>query len=212
MEFSPRPGTYHTPQFVSISCAAPGVVIRFTVDGSDPTENSSQYASALRVSRSVIIKARAYKSGRSGGRIVAARYLIQPQTASPRFSVRPGAYSSPQILKIICPTPNAVIRITNDGNDPTEKSYVYSRPIRISSSMVVKARGFRQGWAPSDVAAATYKITGTVAAPTFSLKPGAYSQPQKVQILCSTPGAVIHYTTDGNEPTKALSRYSGPSR
>lgn len=46
------------------------------------------------------------------------------------------------------------------------------------------------------------------AAPVFSLRPGTYSSAQSVT-LTAEEGAVIHYTTDGSEPTADSAVYSG---
>jgi sugar lactone lactonase YvrE len=45
-----------------------------------------------------------------------------------------------------------------------------------------------------------------VAPPQFSVAPGAYSSAQSVTITCSTQGAIIYYTTNGNS---AYTAYSG---
>ena len=44
-------------------------------------------------------------------------------------------------------------------------------------------------------------VTPTCATPTFSLASGNYTEAQNVTISCATEDAVIHYTTDGTEPT-----------
>ena len=56
----------------------------------------------------------------------------------------------------------------------------------------------------------TYKGTSNVALPTFSPAAGTYAETQHVTISCSTAGAVIHYTTDGTEPTAASAVYHEP--
>ena len=48
-----------------------------------------------------------------------------------------------------------------------------------------------------------------VATPTFSPAAGTYTQAQNVSINCSTDGATIYYTTNGNDPTTNSSVYSG---
>lgn len=48
-----------------------------------------------------------------------------------------------------------------------------------------------------------------VAAPTFNPLAGTYYIPQNVTISCSTPGAVIKYTTDGSIPTASSPTYNG---
>ncbi|MBR5087520.1 MAG: chitobiase/beta-hexosaminidase C-terminal domain-containing protein [Muribaculaceae bacterium] len=52
-------------------------------------------------------------------------------------------------------------------------------------------------------------IAATPDAPTFSLAAGTYNSNQSVTLACSTSGATIYYTTDGNEPTTSSTVYSG---
>jgi Chitobiase/beta-hexosaminidase C-terminal domain/Lamin Tail Domain len=46
-------------------------------------------------------------------------------------------------------------------------------------------------------------VPGFVADTTFDIKRGFYTSAQSVHVTCATPGATIHYTTDGSEPTTA---------
>ena len=58
----------------------------------------------------------------------------------------------------------------------------------------------------------TFTITRTietVATPTFTPAAGTYTSIQSVTIACDTQEAVIHYTTDGSEPTANSPVYSG---
>lgn len=48
------------------------------------------------------------------------------------------------------------------------------------------------------------------AAPVLSPAPGTYTGTQSVTLSSATPGAAIHYTTDGSEPTAASPVYGGP--
>lgn len=50
----------------------------------------------------------------------------------------------------------------------------------------------------------------TISAPTFSLAEGTYNEAQTVEISCSTVGATIYYTTDGNTPTTSSTTYTVP--
>ncbi len=48
-----------------------------------------------------------------------------------------------------------------------------------------------------------------VQTPQASLEPGTYKEAQEVELGCATTGAVIHYTTDGSEPSEDSQVYSG---
>lgn len=52
-----------------------GGVIRYTVDGTDPTEESSIYKEAVEVREDCVIKARAFKEGRIASDVIEAKYF-----------------------------------------------------------------------------------------------------------------------------------------
>jgi hypothetical protein len=55
---------------------------------------------------------------------------------------------------------------------------------------------------PTPVPAPT-PVPVIVAAPTFQVDGGVYDAAQDVIVACETPGAVIRYTTNGNDPTES---------
>jgi len=76
--FSPPGGTYTSSQSVSISCATSGATIRYTTNGSEPTESSSQYTAPINVSGNTTLKARAFRSGWTASETSSAAYTINP--------------------------------------------------------------------------------------------------------------------------------------
>ncbi len=58
--FSPPGGVYTEPQVVSISCATANTLIRYTTDGSLPTNTSPQYTEPIEVSTTTLIRAKAF--------------------------------------------------------------------------------------------------------------------------------------------------------
>ena len=142
--------------------------------------------------------------------VFAATLAAQTPAAIPTFSVPAGAYSTIQSVTISDATPGAVIYYTTNGVVPTTASTVYSGPISIAYSVVtLRAIAAVSGGTASSVLTAVYDINAA-AAPTFSLPAGTYSTKQTVSITDSTPGAVIHYTTNGFGPTTSSPVYSGP--
>ena len=63
--FDPPAGTYSEEQDVTITSATEGVTIYFTLDGTDPTAQSSVYSSPVNISKSTTLKAVAMLDGES---------------------------------------------------------------------------------------------------------------------------------------------------
>lgn len=74
--FSPPGGTYNTEQSVTITCATSGAEIRYTTDGSAPTDASTLYSFPLEVSANTTIKAKAFKDGWTASPTASAIYVI----------------------------------------------------------------------------------------------------------------------------------------
>ncbi len=138
--------------------------------------------------------------------------LLMPQVATPIFNPSAGIYPTVQNVTISCATPDATIHYTTNGTDPTISSPVYTTSIScpLNSATIIKARGFKNGWTFSPMASAIFLITGTVDTPIFSPAGGTYQSFQYVIIDCSTPGATIRYTTNGNDPDASSPIYTTP--
>jgi hypothetical protein len=75
--FNPEAGTYYEEQTVSIACTTEDATIHYTLDGSDPTEESPVYNAPLTISETTTIKAIAMKEGYDNSAIAEATYTIQ---------------------------------------------------------------------------------------------------------------------------------------
>jgi hypothetical protein len=129
---------------------------------------------------------------------------------TPTFSPPGGTYPGAVDVTISCSTSGAEIRYTTDGTDPTESSTLYTGPVHVAATTTLKARGYASGYDPSDVASATYTISGTVAAPAFAPPAGFFPGPVDVTMTSATPSAQIRYTTNGAAPTATSTLYTGP--
>lgn len=63
---------------VTMTCATQGAVIRYTVDGSDPTEQSTEYAGEFVIDHDCTVKAKAWKDGLEPSDIVSKTVEIFP--------------------------------------------------------------------------------------------------------------------------------------
>ncbi|WP_245585195.1 chitobiase/beta-hexosaminidase C-terminal domain-containing protein [Solimonas flava] len=208
--FSPSAGTYTRSQAVTISDSTPGATIHYTLDGSTPTATSSVYNSPITVSQSATIKALAVASGYGTSAIASATYTITPPADAPSFSPAAGTYTSIQSVTLSSATAGAKIHFTTDGSTPTSASTTYASPIRVAQTQTIKAIAAASGYADSPVATAKYTINLPTATPIFSPGGGTYSAAQSVTISDTTPGATIHFTTDGSTPSTGSPTYSSP--
>jgi len=85
--FNPPSGNYTEPINVVISSATESATIRYTTDGSDPTESSTQYTASIAVSTQTTLKAKAWKEGMQPSSISTANYLF-PQTVTTLAELR----------------------------------------------------------------------------------------------------------------------------
>ena len=74
--FSPAAGTYTTAQSVTISTITEGASIYYTIDGTDPTTESTVFSNAITVSANTTIKAIAAKEGNNNSSVATADYKI----------------------------------------------------------------------------------------------------------------------------------------
>jgi formylglycine-generating enzyme required for sulfatase activity len=209
---NPAGGTYTDPQSVTITCETEGATIRYTIDGTNPTASSTIYSNPINVNSSITIKAQAFKEGWTNSQIISALYTIPIQTvAVPTFNPVSGTYSSGQDVSISCATSGAKIHYTTDGTIPDSSSQIYSAPLNIVETTIIKAKAFKVGWEDSSISSAMYTIIiQTVEAPVFDPLGGTYTASQVVTVSCATPGATIRYTTNGIDPTSSSTLYTNP--
>ncbi len=87
----------------------------------------------------------------------------------PVFSRQGGFYSATETITLTNSTPGGVIRYTTNGNTPNISSAIYSSPIIISSSTVIRAVVFASGYLPSPLITNSYIINANSNLSTFSI-------------------------------------------
>jgi alpha-L-arabinofuranosidase len=207
--FSVAAGTYASAQMVSIVDATSGATIYYTTNGTTPTASSTKYTAAIKVSASETIKAIATATNMTTSAVASAAYVITlPTAATPTFSVEAGTYYGAQTVSIKDATPGVTIFYSTSGLIPTTSSTKYTTALKVSASETIKAIAVHSSYKTSAAASASYVIATTVATPTFSVKGGTYYADQTVSLKDATPGAAIHYTTNGTTPTSASTKYT----
>jgi peptidoglycan/xylan/chitin deacetylase (PgdA/CDA1 family) len=201
-------------------------VIRYTLDGSDPTAASTAYGGAFSVSETTTVKYRAWDNA---GNVEATNsQLIQTDATAPTSSISceagvcsNGWYGGPVSVSLAASDSEsgiAAIRYTTDGSDPTVASPTYSAPFTVSATATVKYRAWDNAGNVEATNSQLIQIdttapTSAIACNGSSCSASAYSAAVTVTLSAtdSESGvAVIRYTLDGSDPTAASTAYSDP--
>ena len=206
--FSPAPGTYHTPQNVTISDAMNGATIYYTLDGTLPTTSSPIFTAPISISVTTSIYAMATHSSYPRSSVALATYsIVLPPAPSPAFSPTPSTFSGPQSVTL-SNTAGLPMYYTLDGSTPTTSSTAYAGPISVTKNITIKAVTAAYGYLASSVSVGSYYIQAP--APTFSVPSGTYYTSQNVVASSTIAGATIYYTTNGSNPTTSSTACVNP--
>lgn len=159
---SPNGSTFTGSGQVTLTCTTTGASIRYTDDGSVPSQSSTLYSAPITLTASKTIKARAYKNGLTESAIASAGFTVTPAAtvATPTLSPDGGGWTCSVRVTMNCSTPGATIYYTKDGTTiPNEglNSTRYSGPFMLSEGRTFKVRAFKAGSTPS--ATATVRFT-----------------------------------------------------
>ncbi len=129
--------------------------------------------------------------------------------ADTSFSVDRGIYENPVSVVIASETPGAEIRYTLDNSKPTQSTgMVYSAPIVISETTVLRAAAFKEGCVPTNVDTHTYIFTADVIAnPNMDtgVTQDAVYGPQMDDSLKSIPTLSLTFAGDVNRTEREVS-------
>ena len=82
--FNPTSCLFYPSTNVEITCATPGATIRYTLNGTDPTESSTIYKGPILVDDDTEIRARAWKRGMNPSAVVAEIYTYDSSQGVPK--------------------------------------------------------------------------------------------------------------------------------
>ena len=209
--FSVAAGTYTTALNVTVTVATPAAEIRYTLNGSEPTQSDALVTSggAVSIDASKTVKAKAWKTGMPSSAVATAEYTLQ--VVMPTVTPSGGPFTSAQSVTMATTTTGAAIRYTTDGTDPTASSTLYGGSVSVNATTTFKSAGFKTGWTMSPVKTATLTFDyGTLDAPSVDPATGTYAGGVTVTMSSPTSGATIRYTTNGTAPSGSSAAYSGP--
>lgn len=102
---APNGGTYYEAFDATITCATADAVIRYTTDGTEPTETSTVYTAPVTINATTTLKAKAWKTGMEASLMATATYNFPHEVANI------AAFKAANTV-----TNNTVYKITGDVN------------------------------------------------------------------------------------------------
>jgi hypothetical protein len=96
---------------------------------------------------------------------------VRDKTPGPpvEFSIAAGFYVGSRVVELSAAGSNAQIRYTLDGSLPNEQSTLYSGPVQLDATAVLRVRTFVAGILPGPVTTGTYLIDDMPALPVVSI-------------------------------------------
>ena len=191
-----EPTITNTNGTITMATATAGATIRYTTDGSDPTNTSTEYTTPLVLDINTGIATIKAVSMLHDDDLSDVAVLEIAKCATPVITCN----DADGTVTMTCSTEGATIRYTTNGSSPEAGSTAYSSPnvLLPEGTDITQLRGkaFLLGCRPSDVV--VYNVP-QCAAPIITCADGT------VRISCATAGATIYYATSG-----AYSVYTGP--
>lgn len=83
----PQGGAYVTPLCVTIATDIPSSIVHYTTDGSVPTKDAPIYTTPLQITRTTVLRYRAFAAGKRPGTVGTQTYLMNEASTLPIFSL-----------------------------------------------------------------------------------------------------------------------------
>ena len=143
---------------VTLSCETEGAEIRYTLDGSEPTESSRLYTGPFAIDDTTTVKAKAFKEDWFESETATATFTREWYTVDVPVIEPSGAEfeNVSQTVSLSCTTEGATIFYTTDGSDSKVNGREYTKPFTIYKTCTVRAIAVKYDWKDSAEATATF--------------------------------------------------------
>ena len=209
---SPLGGVFFNEQEIELTCETEGAIIRYTIDGTNPSRTEGViYSTRLRVNIFKILKVIAYKDPLKDSNIVRSAYSFK--VGGINYTADGNDINSDLIcysdlsLDISNATDGSVIYYTTDGSMPSSTSNMYTTPLTLSNDITIRSIAYKYGWSYSETK--TTRFTFVTEPPLFYPVSGNYDSTIDLVLSPAISGADIYYTLNGDVPDTSSDKYTG---
>ena len=164
----------------------------YTLDGTNPTTESTQYTEPFTVTESCVVKAIAVRDNCYNSDMAVALVNLGGDVEAGSKTARVDAKFEEGVLTLSCDTKNSIIYY---GINQTP-SNIYSEPVQLTDNRPVYFYAQAPGYEASR--------RDTLNISYFKCSIRAYSD-RNIYVSCEDEGNTIYYTLDGTEPTTSSS-------
>lgn len=152
---------YTDPVTITITHPNPSATIKYTTNGTDPTEASATYPGAFQLTGATAWTVKAIAVVGTKISKVAALVVTRSVVANPVMSPAGGTVYESASVTLTCATAGATMRYTTNGTTPTPSvGTVYSGAFTVAADATVKAIAYKTGMTNSSVISHTFDVTG----------------------------------------------------
>ncbi len=202
-------GGFFTGELTITLTSSDNADIYYTTDGTTaPTlTNGTKYTTPFKITETTTIKARAIKEGFESSDVKTVEFKEAITIAKPTITPNGGVLNGQTTVTLACTTPDAKIYYTDNGNEPTKSSILYTGSITLdgSTAKTIKAIAILEKNGveyKSVVATAEFTLPGlpTINIPD-SADENAFDFGTTITFANAEVGSTYHYTVDNSEPT-----------
>ena len=167
LEFNIEPGYYYDPINIELFTNTVNAEIYYTLDGSEPTQESLVYNTANPIKilnhSTVTINAKAFYDNYIPSDVISGTFNVTGRVSKPVFNKASGIFEEEFYLIITSETENALIFYTLDGTNPDllntgHSTKIYTEPILILQTTTIKAISTKASWKDSEIVSVHFEI------------------------------------------------------
>ncbi len=153
--FIPTSSTFTNSLNVTLLSGVPNSVIRYTTNGSDPTETSTAYTAPIILNATTTVKAQLYVNSFPASDVFSQTYTsyVRPDI---EFMPVGQLFTNQLTVTLVNNVGVGTLRYTMDGSAPQTASTAYTGPINITTGVTIRAQVFLNTFPVSEVFQQTY--------------------------------------------------------